>query len=268
MRKCSVKKCDSPCVGRGLCSKHYKRFMKYGSTDLPKRTTACDKKCSVDGCNNIVGKHGSHGMCSSHARAAREKALGFKYNDRVSAICSVDGCGDKAISNSTHYCSAHYRQMRIYGRIIKKNKVKPANRQNHELYTVWLAMKDRCRNQNNPHYKNYGGRGIKVCDRWSQDFLNFLDDMGERPGPGYSIDRIDNDGDYCPGNCKWATRHEQNINRRGNSPHPCVFSRQRGTRVQWVARIKKDGKAHTRVRRTLEEAIIARDELAREMGVA
>jgi hypothetical protein len=76
-------------------------------------------------------------------------------------------------------------------------------------------MKARCLNPRNHAYADYGGRGITVCDRWlgSDGFLNFLEDMGE-PGPGLSIDRIDNDGSYESGNCRWATPAEQQRNRR------------------------------------------------------
>lgn len=80
-------------------------------------------------------------------------------------------------------------------------------------YQIWGSVIQRCTNPKDESYENYGGRGIKVCDRWL-DFKNFLEDMGERPTPKHSIDRIDNDGDYEPSNCKWSTRSEQNRNQR------------------------------------------------------
>jgi hypothetical protein len=79
-------------------------------------------------------------------------------------------------------------------------------------YRTWRAMHTRCRYPTAVGYKNYGGRGIKVCEYWG-DFSNFLKDMGERPS-GTSIDRINPDGDYEPGNCRWATAKEQAANKR------------------------------------------------------
>jgi len=83
----------------------------------------------------------------------------------------------------------------------------------HPLYQIWQGMKARCLNPNNKHYANYGARGIKICNNWINDFNQFVHDMGERP-QGYSIDRINNDGDYSPNNCKWSTKKEQQRNRR------------------------------------------------------
>lgn len=79
-------------------------------------------------------------------------------------------------------------------------------------YRSWQAMKQRCRNSNAPNYSRYGGRGITVCERWLV-FENFYADMGLRP-EGTTLDRIDPDGDYEPGNCQWATPHRQRVNQR------------------------------------------------------
>lgn len=81
---------------------------------------------------------------------------------------------------------------------------------------VWRNMLKRCLDPSCEAWKNYGGRGVSVCAEWVGSFAKFLEDMGSIPGPGYEIDRADNDGDYTPGNCRWTTRKENSRNRRSN----------------------------------------------------
>lgn len=81
-------------------------------------------------------------------------------------------------------------------------------------YSVWRAMKERCLNRRNARYKSYGGRGILVCEAWKESFQNFINDMGRRPSCHHSIERRNNNGNYDPDNCYWATRPQQQRNRR------------------------------------------------------
>jgi hypothetical protein len=83
----------------------------------------------------------------------------------------------------------------------------------HPLYSTWKSMRTRCYDPDTHNFKNYGGRGITVCDAW-QDFWTFVQDMGPKPSPVHSLDRIDPNGHYGPGNCRWATRGEQRLTQR------------------------------------------------------
>lgn len=114
-------------------------------------------------------------------------------------------------------------------------------------YTSWCGMKYRCYNPSCKKYKNYGGRGIKVCDRWISSFVAFYEDMGPRPSPQHSIERNDVNGDYEPSNCRWATNREQANNRRSN--HTITIGSDTKTITQWceVYGVVKPSRALTRI---------------------
>lgn len=128
--------------------------------------------------------------------------------------CLCD-CGNETITRAsnlrggdTKSCGCILTEMRrSSGRKKKKHGMAGS-----KMYLAWYQMLMRCRNKNSISYKNYGGRGIKVCERW-QEFKNFYEDMGDRP-EGMSLDRIDVNGDYEPSNCRWASKKEQYHNRQ------------------------------------------------------
>lgn len=86
----------------------------------------------------------------------------------------------------------------------------------HPLYGKWRSMKCRCYNRNDKRFKNYGARGIRVCSQWRESFAQFLADMGPSFKRGLTLERVDNDGNYTPGNCRWATYEDQLNNTRRN----------------------------------------------------
>lgn len=98
-------------------------------------------------------------------------------------------------------------------------------------YNSWVTLRNRCRSHINQAYDNYGGRGIIVCDRWFESYDEFYADMGERP-KNMTIERINTDGNYEPGNCRWATRAEQNRNSRAN--RIIEFAGQKKLLVEWA----------------------------------
>lgn len=120
----------------------------------------------------------------------------------------------------------------------------------NRVYGVWQAMRDRCSNPNRKDYYRYGGRGITVCKRWEK-FENFLKDIGE-PSLGLTLDRINNDGDYKPSNCRWATRKEQSHN--STATRHITINKTTRTLKQWLGhfKISKDT-FYRRIRKGLTE---------------
>lgn len=144
----------------------------------------------------------------------------IKYVGMMKWVCKCD-CGNMRVVKSSSFKNGNskscgcLRKDSVVGRFTIHGQ-SSLNGKKTLTYNTWVGMKQRCNYSKHVGYKNYGGRGIKVCKRWDK-FENFYKDMGKRP-KGTSIDRIDNDRGYTPKNCKWSTKKEQSLN-KSNSKH-------------------------------------------------
>jgi hypothetical protein len=156
--------------------------------------------------------------------------------------CTIEHCNRPV--HGKGLCSYHYNKARMT-----------------PTYIAFHQSKNRCNNPNNLRYKDYGGRGIKMCDRWNgvNGYRNFIEDMGERPS-GMTLDRVDNEKGYSPDNCRWATYEQQSLNKRvyisNRSGHRGVYKH---LNRYWVASLRYKGKVILcKYCKTEQEAIKAR----------
>ena len=178
----------------------------------------------------------------------------LRYNDRDKNgnsrwLCRCN-CGKETIvlgnnlkRNHTQSCGCLWKEVMFVSHIKHGHHTRVTTT---ELYAVWAAMIQRCTNPNNKQWKDYGGRGITVCNRWRK-FEDFLEDMGEPP-LGLTIERIKNDKGYCLDNCYWATPKEQARNRRSNHLITCFG------KIQCIAAWSEEtGIPHKTLRRRITE---------------
>lgn len=128
-------------------------------------------------------------------------------------ICIIEDCKRKKES-AVGYCQTHYSKLKRYGDPLGGRSYESHGMREAREYRIWGNMKSRCTNPNTDYYYLYGGRGITVCERWANSFINFYNDMGRCPDPTYSIDRKDVNGNYTPVNCVWASPQDQALNHR------------------------------------------------------
>jgi len=208
------------------------------------------KRCSLDGCDNPMN---ARGLCGRHYRVAERDGTLPPLAVKLT-ICAVEGC--PRTPRTKGYCQMHYARFWKHG---TTELIETAAHRTHGMcgtitYHSWVGMIQRCTNPKATDYAKYGGKNIKVCDRWRYSFANFYADMGERP-EGKTIHRIDPDGDYEPGNCKWATTREQALQKRLSRTNKSGYRGVHFDKGAWVTTISLNNKtAYLGRYKTKEEA--------------
>lgn len=159
------------------------------------------------------------------------RLIAKEYVGNSNWLCACD-CGNSTVVQGADLKAGKTRSCWCFRRESVKARATTHGLRRTQEYELWLAMKKRCSWKKHAGYAIYGGRGIRVCKKWINNFPAFLKDMGLRPTPKHTVDRKNSDGNYTPSNCRWATTKEQNRNRRN-----AIFLTWRGEKkllIEWA----------------------------------